>query len=111
MKRVIVLCLWLLTVATISHSQTTLSPGDLAMIGANSDNPDDFAFLLLLDVEAGSIIKFTDNGWQAAGSFRTGEGILTFTAATYLNAGTVVVYSENQTDFRPKEKSVRKVFS
>jgi hypothetical protein len=45
------------------------------------------------------VIKFTDNGWQAAGSFRTGEGILTFTAATSLTAGTVMVYSENQTDF------------
>lgn len=99
MKRVIVLCLWLLTAATFSHSQTTLSPGDLAMIGANCDNPDDFAFLLLVDVEAGSVIKFTDNGWQAAGSFRTGEGILTFTAASYLTAGTVMVFSENQSDF------------
>lgn len=99
MKRLIVLCLWLLMSASISYSQTILSPGDLAMIGANCDNPDDFAFLLLVDVDAGSVIKFTDQGWLAAGSFRGGEGILTFTTATYLNAGTVVVYSENQSDF------------
>ena len=102
MKRFIVLCLWLLVAASYSHSQTVLSPGDLAMIGTNCDSPDDFAFLLLLDVEAGTVIKFTDNGWQASGSFRTGEGILTFTAATNLNAGTVMVYSENQLDFRTR---------
>jgi hypothetical protein len=69
------------------------------MIGVNCDNPDDFAFLLLVDLEVGSEIKFTDNGWLATGGFRTGEGILTFTSANNLNAGTVVVYSESQAEF------------
>jgi hypothetical protein len=99
MKRIIVLCLWLLRAVPSVYSQSVLAPGDLALLGANCDNPDDFAFLVLVDIVAGSAIKFTDNGWQAAGSFRSGEGILTFTAATNLDAGTVIVYSENQLDF------------
>ena len=99
MKRFIVLSLVLFFCTVWLHAQTVLSPGDLAMIGTNCDNPDDFAFLLLVDIEAGTIIKFTDNGWQAAGNFRGGEGILTFTASTAVNAGAVLIFSENQADF------------
>jgi hypothetical protein len=99
MKRFIVLCLVLLVWFGASDAQTTLSPGELALIGTNCDNPDDFAFLLLVDVEPGTLIKFTDNGWQAAGSFRGGEGILTYTASAFQNAGSVLVFSENQADF------------
>jgi FG-GAP-like repeat len=69
---------------------TTLAPGDIAIIGYNSDNPDSFAFVFLRDVEAGTTINFTDNGWQAAGGFRPGEGTATYTAPTDIAAGTVV---------------------
>ncbi|WP_163312209.1 hypothetical protein, partial [Enterobacter cloacae] len=66
---------------------TTLAAGDLALVGYDADNPDDFAFVLLRDIEAGTEIHFTDNGWTAAGAFRGGEGIYTFTAAAALAAG------------------------
>ncbi|GBU17798.1 MULTISPECIES: ExeM/NucH family extracellular endonuclease [Methylobacterium] len=69
---------------------TTLAAGDLALVGYDADNPDDFAFVLLRDIEAGTEIHFTDNGWTAAGAFRGGEGIYTFTAAAALAAGTVI---------------------
>lgn len=77
-----------------------LSPGDIALIGANCDNPDDFAFLALVDIPSGMQIKFTDNGWSSStNSFRTGEGILIFTASSNISAGTTIVYSNNSADF------------
>jgi len=69
---------------------TSLAAGDIALIGYDADNPDDFAFVLLRDVEAGTAITFTDNGWTAAGRFRTGEGGYTYTAPTALAAGAVI---------------------
>lgn len=49
------------------------------------------AFVLLVNVGAGAQINFTDNGWQSNNTFRTGEGTFTWTAATDLLAGTIVV--------------------
>ncbi|MGK7955334.1 MAG: ExeM/NucH family extracellular endonuclease, partial [Crocosphaera sp.] len=69
---------------------TTLLPGDIAIIGFNFDNPDEFAFLVLADITAGTEIKFTDNGWQANGTFRNTEGTFTWTATTDITAGTVI---------------------
>lgn len=80
-------------------SQSTLSAGDVVLLGVNCDNPDDFAFLFLVDVEAGTVIKFTDNGWLAVGGFRSGEGVQTYTTPQMISAGTVIVFSQHPTDF------------
>ena len=77
-----------LTVA--SPSGHALAPGDLAVVGFNFDDPDELAFVALADVPAGTEITFTDNGWLAAGAFRTGEGTFTYTFPANLGAGTVV---------------------
>jgi predicted extracellular nuclease/2',3'-cyclic-nucleotide 2'-phosphodiesterase (5'-nucleotidase family) len=70
---------------------TTLAAGDIAIIGYDATNPDDFAFVVLRDVEAGTAINFTDNGWSSStNAFRTGEGTYTYTAPTALTAGTVI---------------------
>ena len=71
-------------------SATTLSAGDIAIVGFNYDDPDEFAFVLLVNITSGAEIKFTDNGWRATGVFRTGEGFLTWTAPSDLCAGTIV---------------------
>ncbi len=67
-----------------------LVAGDIAIIGLNTDNPDEFAFVLLANVSTGEEINFTDNGWLASGSFRGGEGSTTWTAPADLCAGTVI---------------------
>ncbi|WP_280817651.1 hypothetical protein [Methylorubrum extorquens] len=41
---------------------TSLAAGDIAIVGYDADNPDDFAFVVLRDIEAGTAISFTDNG-------------------------------------------------
>ena len=69
---------------------TLLAAGDIALVGYDADGADDFAFVLLRDIEAGTTITFTENGWRAAGGFRTGEGSYTYTAPTAQAAGTVI---------------------
>ncbi len=71
---------------------TTLAVGDIALIGFSADTAGkSFSFVLLRAVEAGTTISFTDNGWLAAGGFRSGEGVSTYTApAEGAAAGTVI---------------------
>src|SRR3954470_5088793 len=72
---------------------TVLSPGDLAIVQYNSSTTDSFTFVFARDIEAGTVVHFTDNGWLAAGGFRPGgpgEGTVTYTASTAITAGTVI---------------------
>lgn len=56
-----------------------LGPGDIAIIGFNL-NQDEFSFVCLKTISAGTEIKFTDNGWKDNQTFRTGEGFISWTA-------------------------------
>src|SRR4051812_47991277 len=69
---------------------TVLLPGDIAILQYTSSNPESFAFVFLRDVDAGTTINFTDNGWLAGGGFRSGEGTTSYTAPTAITAGTVI---------------------
>ncbi len=63
-------------VTIVFLSQTSLALGDIAFIAYSSDD-DDFAFVILKDINAGTTISFTDRGWFSAGGFRSGEGTIT----------------------------------
>lgn len=63
-----------------TFSFAALSPGDIAIVQYNADGTDDFAFVALVDIPANEEIKFTDNGWKADDTFKTNEGIITWTA-------------------------------
>lgn len=87
-------------VATDNCSQATnpvsqLSAGDIAFTGYNADNPDGWSFVALVDIDANTTIQFTDNGWRAAGGFRTGEGVLAWTTSAVVPAGTEVQIVNN----------------
>lgn len=71
---------------------TTLALGDIALVGVGADTGvKSLAFVVLVNVEAGTVINFTDNGWLAAGGFRSGEGVFSYTVpAGGLTAGTVI---------------------
>lgn len=73
----------------------TLAAGDIMIAGFNFDNPDEFAFVPLVDLEPGTEIHFTDNGWTAAGTFRSGEGVLTWMATGAVAAGDPIVISND----------------
>jgi len=67
-----------------------LSPGDIAIVAFNADNPDALAFVALTNIASGTEINFTDNGWLAGGGFRDAEGAFTWTAPADVTAGTVI---------------------
>lgn len=73
-----------------TQAQTALTLGDVAFVGYQSDNPDIFSIVLLTDITTGTTISFTENGWFAAGGFRTGEGTCTYTANDNLTCGTEI---------------------
>ena len=67
-----------------------LSAGDLAIVGFDTDAPDTFSFVLLVDVAAGEQVVFTDNGWNGT-ALNTNEQTATWTApAGGLSKGTVI---------------------
>jgi hypothetical protein len=85
---------------TAGIGSAALAPGDVAVVGFSSDNPDSLAFVFLgagegLPLAGGARIHFTDRGWDSGtGAFRgTSEGVLTYTAPSAgLAPGTVAVW-------------------
>ncbi len=73
-------------------TQTTLAPGEIVINGFNSTDPDQFTFVILRDISANTVIKFTDNGWFATGGFRTisADGTVAWTSTSDLTCGTEV---------------------
>ena len=95
MRKIVSLGLALLLIAlglgsAVQAAPTALAAGDIAIIGFNFDDSDQFAFVLLRAVETGTQITFTDNGWTSSNTFRSGEGTFTWSAPSNLAAGTVV---------------------
>lgn len=93
------------TGASFTCSTTILEEGDIAITGVNTDNPDEFSFVLLTDVVAGTEVNFTDCGWLVAGQFKDynftdpsgstiAEGVLKWTATNDLNCGTEIIIGE-----------------
>lgn len=82
-------------------SQTTLAPGDLIITSLVADANDRFQFVPLVDLEAGTVIYFTEAGWNATtGAWRNNdltEGVLKYTAPTAITKGTVITIEENAT--------------
>lgn len=89
----------LLSYFTSAEAQTILNPGDVAIIGVNCDDPDDFAFLVTVDIPAGTEIRFTDKGVDSCGVLRKYEGVLVYVAPGDLCAGDIIVYSKHTDDF------------
>ena len=71
-------------------AQSTLNPGDIAIVQYNADNQDQFSFVCLRNIDSGTIIHFTDNGWLSSGSFRATEGTITWEADTIYSCGDIV---------------------
>ncbi len=77
---VIVVCLAVFTSPV--NADDVLNPGDIAIIGFNFDNDDEFAFVCLKEISAGTEIRFTDQGWKSTGGFLDvdNEGLLSWEA-------------------------------
>jgi hypothetical protein len=69
----------------------TLSAGDIAIIGYNSDGTDNFAFVALRSIGSGTVIRFTDQSWNGSAFSASGsDSTVTFTASADIAAGTVI---------------------
>lgn len=72
-----------------------LSPGDIAFMGMQTDNPDAFAFVTLTEIPGNTAINFTDNGWSGTALF-TNENTMTWTApAGGVPFGTVIIIKDD----------------
>ncbi|MGR3810140.1 choice-of-anchor D domain-containing protein [Jiulongibacter sp. NS-SX5] len=78
----------------------SLSPGDIAFVGYNTDSPDGYSFVTLTDIPAGEVIYFTDQGWHEDDSwYPSTETHLKWTApAGGLSAGSIVSIIETSPD-------------
>lgn len=86
--------------SVLSFGQTTLTAGDIVIIEMQGDGTDGFRFVPLVDLEAGTTIRFTDNGWTGT-AIRSGEGTVLYTAPSGgITKGTNIRYDvTGSTDF------------
>jgi len=84
--------------ASLVQGATILSAADLQLIGYRSDAPDSVAWVNWVPIQSGTQIHFTDNGWRADNTFRSGEDVLTWTSNSVLPVGSVVVISSADLD-------------
>jgi hypothetical protein len=96
------LLLLLGTIFTTAKSQTTLTVGDIAFTGYNSDQVppalDTFSFVIARvgGISNGTVISFTDNGWLSGTSaLATNEGTITWTCSGAIAQGVQVKISAN----------------
>ena len=94
-KKILFIALFLAFFTQTTYGQWAL--GDIAFTGYQGDNggnptgeEDEFTFVLLRDVAIGEQISFTENGWLAAGGFRTGENTCTLEFTAPLTCGTQI---------------------
>lgn len=73
------------------ESPVKFDPGDVVIIGFNSDAPKSLLLLALTGIPTGANFYVTDNGYLGS-SFRTGEGTLKFTATADIAAGTTLTW-------------------
>lgn len=73
-------------------AQPAMNFGDVAVIGIHGDTNDQFAWIPLVDLPAGTQLFFTDSSWNTSvpNGFHLTEGVLRYTApAGGVSAGTV----------------------
>ena len=77
-------------VPAASDTTVALQPGDIAIVEVNSADTDKLCFITFRQLNAGTVINFTDNGFTDPVTVRTGEGFLIYTAPSVIPAGTVI---------------------
>ena len=94
MRKIVFLIFYILFSGEIFAQTTDLGPGDIAILQYNSDaSPEEMKFLALKSMESGTVINFTDNGWNSDNTFRTGEGTHVWTAPSNVKAGDIITVS------------------
>ena len=92
--------------SSIEGSCNGLDVGDIAVIAADSDDPDNFQLVALADIRPGTEIYVTDNAFTGY-KLRDNEGTVMLRAEDFVRAGSVITYT-NET---PQWKAVGGSFS
>ena len=99
---------WMLggSFVTACSSTTILESGDLAMLAINNkvsavsgNSADEFSFVIFKDIDAGTAIDITDNGYECdyAGYWGTSEGFWRIIRNNFpLEKGSVITFAETQ---------------
>lgn len=91
----IIFTLLLMLTMTFVKAQTTLSKGDIALISISTGG-EDFAFVTFVDLDADTVIYFTDADADGDFTIDTNEGTVQYTApAGGITAGTVITGNSN----------------
>ncbi|NEQ95838.1 MAG: Hint domain-containing protein [Cyanothece sp. SIO2G6] len=79
-----------------------LAAGDIAFIGFNGDSDNDFAIVVLEDINGSASapvnVFFTANAWDGNTLIDQSEGSLAWTVDSSIVAGTVITFSDIKTD-------------
>lgn len=79
-----------------AEAQKCLSPGDLVILGVNTDAngsiDDEFDVLTLVDLPVNTVIYFTDGGWTGSAIYAN-EHCRVLTVSTAISAGTVIRFN------------------
>lgn len=96
---------------TTCLAQTTLTPGDIVIVAINGDVDATnnygrgFSFMPLVNLEAGTVINFTDYGWSdVGGSFITNTSIIYANEADVLNVALFGITAKQWRDANPDIK-------
>ncbi len=85
-------------VPVCTFGQTSLLSGDMAIVLIQSDAPDAFEWMSFVDLEANTVIKFSENAIQSDGRLKSNEGTITFTASSAISKGVVQRWYSGTTD-------------
>jgi hypothetical protein len=100
-------CSGLYLLLSVSQSFSQINAGDMVVLGIDAYNDNDkITFASLVSIPAGTVIKITDRGWtNATQSFispaPTGDGIITWTTSTQINAGDIFTLTIGGSDNNP----------
>lgn len=93
--------LYAMGVIAVLSAQTSLSVGDVQVLGVTSDDADTFTFVLWRDIGAGTVIRFMDhsftnatmgvNGTESDMSLTFSAGLTAGSVITVVNGGTTLV--------------------
>jgi autotransporter-associated beta strand protein len=79
-----------------SFGQTTLSTGDVQILGVTSDDADSFSFVLWRDIASGTVVRFMDHSFtNGTTDINYTEQSMSLTFNSNLSAGTVIRVVDN----------------
>lgn len=74
---------------SFTNVRAQLLPGEIVFLAIQTDPDDAIVFATLANIESGTSIFFTDNGWSGSALFAN-EQTVTWTATSFVPAGTVI---------------------